>query len=93
MVFEKLREVIAEIFEVEADNVRPELRFSDDLCGDVMDLMELSMIAEEEFEVLIDDEDFPKIQTVGDLVSYIEARMDATMTETLSIMLRYVSAK
>ena len=77
MVFEKLREVIAEIFEVEADNVRPELRFSDDLCGDVMDLMELSMIAEEEFEVLIDDEDFPKIQTVGDLVSYIEARMDA----------------
>lgn len=73
MEFEKVKEIIAEQLGVDEDAVTMEASFTDDLGADSLDVVELVMALEEEFEIEIPDEDAEKISTVGDAVSYIKA--------------------
>ena len=70
--FEKVRDIVVEQLSVEADEVAIESTFIDDLGADSLDVVELVMALEEKFEVEIPDEEAEKIQTVGDVVAYIE---------------------
>lgn len=74
MVFEKLRELICDEFELDAECVTMESVLMCDLGVDSIDLVDLGMTVEDVFEVEMpfDDEDLEKIKTVGDLVKYIE---------------------
>lgn len=69
MEFEKIRDIITEQFGVDADSVTEDTAFKD--LGDSMDLIELIMALEEEFDLEIEDEDTDKIKTVGDACEYI----------------------
>ena len=69
----KVREKIAEQLGVAADEVTSESSFIEDLGADSLDIVELVMALEEEFNIEISDEDAEKIRTVKDVVSYIEA--------------------
>ena len=69
---EKVKTIICEQLDVEADTVVPEASFVDDLGADSLDQVELIMAMEEEFDVSIPDEDAEKIVTVKDAIEYIE---------------------
>lgn len=75
-VYEKVKEIIVELLEVEADQVKPEANFKEDLEADSLDLVELLMAFEDEFGSPIPDEDVKEINTVGDAVRYIQSRME-----------------
>ncbi len=72
MVFEKVREIICEQFEVEADEVTPETVIREELDADSLDLVDLVMSFEDEFRVEVPDEAVANFRTVGDIVKYIE---------------------
>jgi len=76
-VFEKVKGIIVELLGVDAAKVTPEARFREDLEADSLDLVELIMAFEEEFNEEIPDEDAQKITTVGGAVSYIMERAKA----------------
>lgn len=76
MVFEKLAEILEDIFELDEGEVSLQTRFEEDLYADMQDLIEIGMILEEEFDILTDDEDLAKLQTVGDMVEYIKGHID-----------------
>ncbi len=73
MIFEKIRDIIVEQLGVDAEEVTLESKFIDDLGADSLDIVELIMALEEEFDMEIPDEDAEKISTVGDVVEYIKA--------------------
>lgn len=70
-VFEKLKGIVVDQLGVEEDSVKMEATFVDDLAADSLDIVELVMSVEEEFEMEIPDTDAEKIVTVGDVVQYI----------------------
>lgn len=74
-VFQKLKRIIVEQLGVDEDAVTAEASFQDDLGADSLDVVELLMAIEEEFDLEIPDEDAEKIQTVGDAVEYIRERL------------------
>ena len=57
---------------MEEEEITPAAQFSDDLYADELDMTEIFMTVEEEFDVFVDPEDYEKIVTVGDLIAYIE---------------------
>jgi acyl carrier protein len=67
----RLKEIIAEQLGISEEEIVPEASFVDDLGADSLDLVELIMALEEEFEMEISDEDAEKIQTVQDAINYI----------------------
>ena len=69
-----LKPILADIFSVEDEEITPATTFDEDLGADFIDLQEIMLVTEEEFDVLIDDEDLTGIATVGDLIAYIEGR-------------------
>ena len=69
---EKVKAIICEQLDVEAETIVPEASFVDDLGADSLDQVELIMAMEEEFDVSIPDEDAEKIVTVKDAIEYIE---------------------
>jgi len=69
---EKVYRVIAEKLEIDSDEIVPEASFIDDLGADSLDLVELIMSMEEEFELDIDDKDAEKMKTVQDVLDYLE---------------------
>lgn len=71
-LFDKVKEIIIEQLGVEEEQVVQEASFVDDLGADSLDIVELVMALEEEFNMEIPDEDAEKIKTVGDAVSYIQ---------------------
>lgn len=71
MSFDKVRGIIAEQLGIEADEITMESSFIDDLGADSLDIVELIMALEEEFDMEIPDEDAEKISTVGDVIDYI----------------------
>ncbi|MDK2798405.1 MAG: acyl carrier protein [Clostridiales bacterium] len=73
MIFEKVREIVVDQLGVEEDDVTMEASFIDDLGADSLDIVELIMALEEEFDLEIPDEEAEKISTVGDVVEYIKA--------------------
>ena len=72
MVFDKVKEIIIEQLDVEADKVTSGASIQDDLGADSLDVVDLVMSLEEEFDVEIPDEAVEGIKTVGDIVKYIE---------------------
>jgi acyl carrier protein len=72
-VEEKVKGIIVEQLGVQADEVKPEASFVDDLGADSLDTVELVMAFEEAFGIEIPDEDAEKIQKVKDAMSYIES--------------------
>ena len=71
-VQERVKNIIVEQLGVEADQVKPEAQFVNDLGADSLDTVELIMALEEEFDVEIPDENAEKIKTVGEAIEYIE---------------------
>lgn len=72
MVFEKVKKIIVEQLGVEEDDIALESSFIDDLGADSLDIVELIMALEEEFDLEIPDSEAEKITTVGDAVEYIK---------------------
>ena len=70
--FEKVRDIVVEQLGVEADEVSIESTFIDDLGADSLDIVELIMAFEEEFNIEIPDEAAEKIKSVQDVVTYID---------------------
>ncbi|ABN52167.1 MAG TPA: acyl carrier protein [Hungateiclostridium thermocellum] len=71
-MFEKVRKIIAEQLGIEEDEITMESSFIDDLGADSLDIVELIMALEEEFDLEIPDSEAEKITTVGDVVEYIK---------------------
>lgn len=72
--FDRVKKVVVEQLEVSEDEVTPTASFVDDLGADSLDVVELVMGLEEEFDIEIPDEDAEKIATVQDAVSYIDGK-------------------
>ena len=72
MEFEKLQEIIADVLNVQKDEIRPETTFVDDLGADSLDIFQIIMGIEEEFDVEIPNEAAEHIVTVGDAVDQIK---------------------
>lgn len=70
-IFEKLKAIVVEQLGVDEESVTMEATFIDDLDADSLDIVELVMNIEEQFDLEIPDEDAEKIVTVGDVVKYI----------------------
>lgn len=73
MVLEKVKAILAEQFDVEEDKITADTDLQEDLGADSLDVVDLIMSIEDEFEVEVPDEEIENIKTVGSLVSYIEA--------------------
>jgi len=69
----KVKSIIADQLGVGEDEIKPESSFIEDLGADSLDIVELVMAMEEEFEVEIPDEEAENIKTVGDATNYINA--------------------
>ena len=77
MIFEKLKSLIAEQFNVDEDSITMETSFADDLNADSVDLVDLSMALEEEFGIdELTEEATSSISTVGDLVRFLQGKVD-----------------
>ena len=76
MVFDKIKDIIVEQLDVEEDAVTMEASITDDLGADSLDVVDLVMSIEESFDVEIPDEEVENIKTVGDIVKYIENKVD-----------------
>lgn len=76
MVFEKVRDTIAEQLSIDLDNITMESSFVDDFGADSLDIVELIMALETEFDMEIPDEDAEKIKTVGSIVEYIRTHTE-----------------
>ncbi len=76
-VEEKVRDIIVEQLGVSPDEVLPEASFIDDLGADSLDIVELVMAIEEEFDLEISDDDAEKMQTIGDAITYVDEKTKA----------------
>ena len=72
-VFDRVKRIIVDRLGVDESEVTPEASFKDDLGADSLDIVELVMELEDEFDMEISDEDAEKITTVGEVVTYIES--------------------
>ena len=75
-IFKTMQDLIAEQFAIDADEISMESSFVDDLGADSVDLVELVMAMEEEFDIgEIDEEDLAALKTVGDCVRYLNGKL------------------
>jgi len=74
-VVDKVKRIIADKLSVDIEEVVPEASFVDDLGADSLDLVELIMTMEEEFDIDIPDEDAEKMVTVQDAIDYTQAHL------------------
>lgn len=75
MVFEKIKDIVAEQFGRDAEDITMDSTFIEDLGADSLDVVELIMAIEDEFDLEIDEDEAGNISTVGDVVDYIKARI------------------
>ena len=73
MEFEKIQEIIADVLSVDVNEITPETTFVDDLGADSLDVLQIIMGIEEEFDIVIDTEEAEKIVTVQDAVNAIRS--------------------
>ena len=72
MVFDKVKDIIVDQLDVEANDIKMESSITDDLGADSLDVVDLVMSLEEEFDIEIPDEQVENVKTVGDIVKFIE---------------------
>lgn len=72
MELEQIKKILAEQFSMSEDDVTMDTSFTEDIGADSLDLVELVMALEQEFDLEIDDDEVEKIKTVGDAVRYIK---------------------
>ena len=77
MVLEKVKMILSSQFDVEEDSITPETNIADDLGADSLDVVDMLMSLEDEFDIEIPDEDIEKIHTVGELAHYLEEHIDS----------------
>ncbi|HQA59810.1 MAG TPA: acyl carrier protein [Tepidanaerobacteraceae bacterium] len=71
-ILDRIKQIIADQLGIDEDQIVPEAAFIDDLGADSLDIVELIMALEEEFDMEIPDEDAEKIKTVQDAIDYIK---------------------
>ena len=76
MEFEKMQEIIADVLNVQKDEIKPETTFVDDLGADSLDIFQIIMGIEEEFDIEIDNDEAEKIVTVQDAVDQIKKAVE-----------------
>ncbi len=76
MVFEKVRDILCEQLDVDEEKVTMEANITDDLGADSLDIVDLVMSLEEEFDVEVPDEEVENIKTVGDIVKFLESHVE-----------------
>lgn len=76
MEFEKLQEIIADVLNVQKEEITPETTFVDDLGADSLDIFQIIMGIEEEFDIEIPNEEAEKIVSVGDAVEAIKSALN-----------------
>ncbi|HHT09841.1 MAG: acyl carrier protein [Atribacterota bacterium] len=74
-VYSKVKEIIVDQLGIEEEDVAPDASFIDDLGADSLDIVELIMAFEEEFDIEIPDEDAEKITSVQEAIEYIESKL------------------
>jgi len=75
MVFEKVRAILAEQLDIDEDRITEDTDIIEDLGADSLDVVELMMTLEQEFDLMISDEKVSEFRTVGDVVDYIESQI------------------
>ncbi|MBP3627343.1 MAG: acyl carrier protein [Clostridia bacterium] len=75
MVFEKIKKILADQLDAEESQMTMETKIEEDLSADSLDVVELLMSIEDEFNVEIPDEEIENLKTIGDVVEYIQANM------------------
>ena len=75
MVFEKIKKILADQLDAEESEMTMETKIEEDLSADSLDVVELLMSIEDEFNVEIPDEKIEDLKTIGDVVEYIQANM------------------
>ena len=76
MIFEKVKDILVDQLDCEEEKVTLEASITDDLGADSLDIVDLVMSLEEEFDVEIPDDQVENIKTVGDIVKYIEDKVE-----------------
>lgn len=77
MIFEKVKSIIVDQLDVDEDKVTMNANIQDDLGADSLDIVDLVMSFEDEFDLEIPDDQVENIKTVGDVVKYIEENTEA----------------
>ncbi len=75
MVFEKIKTMLATQLDVDAEELSLETKIAEDLGADSLDVVEMLMAIEGEFDVEIPDDEIEKLKTIGDVVDYIQNNM------------------
>lgn len=75
MVFEKIKKILADQLDAEESQMTMKTKIEEDLSADSLDVVELLMSIEDEFNVEIPDEEIENLKTIGDVVEYIQANM------------------
>ena len=75
MEFEKLQNIIAEVLNIEPDEITMDTTFVEDLGADSLDIFQIIMGIEEEFDIEIPDEDAEKLTSVGDAINYVKNKL------------------
>lgn len=76
VVLDKVKEILVDQLDVDGDSVTMESVITDDLGADSLDVVDLVMSLEEEFDIEIPDEEIESMKTVGNIVNYIEAKSE-----------------
>ena len=74
-ILSRLKEIVIDRLDVEEGQIKNEASFIEDLGADSLDIVELIMGIEEEFDIEIPDEDAEKLATVGDAINYVKAKL------------------
>ena len=76
MIFEKIKNLLAEQLDSDENDMTMDTDIAKDLGADSLDVVELLMAIEDEFDIEVPDEEIENIKTIGDLVEYIQSNID-----------------
>ena len=76
MIFDKVKEIIVDQLDADENDVTQDASITDDLGADSLDVVDLVMSIEEEFDIEVPDEEVANMKTVGDIVKFIEAKTE-----------------
>lgn len=77
MVYEKLKELILSQFGIDEDQLTPDTDIVDDLGADSLDVMEMLMALEEEYGILVVDDDVSELRTISEIVEFVENKINS----------------